>query len=152
MTQELASVIVIVIGLAVTALGIWILIRKKRKDAVCTEEVTAELLHYETQEFGTSSTSDRRRNESGDTTYYYPVFRYIANGEEKAVQSSSGRNSKRWKEGSQVPIRYNPEQPANLVIVGDKNYLFSFIIAELLGITSLVCGILGALGELDFNL
>ena len=149
MTSEIMAVIVIFIGLGVIALGIAVLVSKIRKNAVCTEEVTAVLIHYEEQSAGPSGD---RRGDSSSTYYYFPVFRYDANSEEKIVQSSSGRNSKRWKEGAHVTIRYNPVQPASLVIVGDKNHLISFIGLEILGITALVCGILAALGIIEFNL
>ena len=148
MTSEIVAVVVIIIGLAVTAFGIIVLVSKIRKNAVCTEEATAELLHYEKQYAGTSRDSS---GNSVSTYYYYPVFRYNAKGVEKTVQSSSGRNSKRWKEGTHVTIRYNPVQPASLVIVGDKNHLISFIGLEILGITALICGILALLGIIEFN-
>ena len=148
MTPEILIAIIIIIGLAIMALGIAVLANKIRKDAVCTVEVMAELLQYEKQSAGSSGKGRNRIT----SYYYFPVFRYIANGEEKIVQSSSGRNSKRWQEGTQMQIRYNPEQPASLVIVGDMNYLISFIGLEILGIAGLVCGILAALGIIDFNI
>ena len=147
MTPGMLIAILILVGLGMIAIGLWMLMRERKKNAVCSERVAAALLHYEQRE--ESST-----NEDGQyytTTIYYPVFKYTTNDGEQVVRHS-GSNKRRWKAGAQVNIFYNPVQPDMIRVPGDWGNYFGFAIAAILGLACLAAGIFAAAGVLEVNL
>ena len=73
MTSEIITVVVIIIGLAVTALGIITPVSKIRKNAICAEEAMVELLHYEKQYARTS-----RDSSVNSVSTYYQVWKTLS--------------------------------------------------------------------------
>jgi len=146
MTPGVIIAILILVGLGMIGIGLWMLLRERKKNAVCSEQVTAQLLHYDSRE--ESSMED---GQNVTTTIYYPVFQYMANGGEQIVRHS-GSNKRRWKTGAQVHIFYNPEEPGMIRVPGDWGNYFGFAVATILGLACLAMGIFAAAGVLEINL
>ena len=144
MTPGMLIAILVLVGLGFMGIGVWMLLKERKKRAVCSAQVTAELLRYEKEK--------RTSIDNGTTIYYFPVFRYMANGQEQTVRYSTGSNRRKWKPGAQVSIRYNPDEPGIIKIPGDIGSYFGFAIAEILGLVCLVSGVLAALGVVEINL
>jgi len=148
MTPGMLCAILIIAGLGMIALGLWMLQRQRKKKAACGEPVTAELLRYEQK-------ADSDFDEDGNhytTTIYYPVFKYMANGQEHTACAGFGTNKRRWKAGAQVGIFYNPEDPGMIRIPGEWGNAFGFAVATILGLALMATGILAAAGVLEINL
>ncbi|MDE5778010.1 MAG: DUF3592 domain-containing protein [Lachnospiraceae bacterium] len=63
-------------------------------------------------------------NRLGDTTsrhIYYPVYEYMANGEQITVKSKEGLfSSKVYQVGTQVELYYNPQNTEQIYVPSDK--------------------------------
>jgi len=121
--------------------------KQRKKKAVCSEPVTAELLRYDQ-----NTESEIEDGRIQHTTYYYPVFRYTVGGEKHIACSSFGTNKRRWKIGAQVGIFYNPEDPGMIRAPGEIGNYFGFAVSTILGLACMAFGILAAVGILEVNL
>lgn len=146
MTPGMLKAFLIVLGLGLIALGLWMLLRERKKKALCTEQTAAALLRYD----------ERTESEMEDgnvtyTTYYTPVFSYRVGGRAYTAASGFGVNRRRWKVGARVNIFYNPEDPEMIRAPGDFGNYFGFAMASILGLASLALGIAAAMGVLELN-
>ena len=95
------------------------IVRKKKR---CTEEVTGTVVKFSV---------------SGDdhTTYYHPTYEYSVSG---VTYKARGRISSRCfaREGSPVPVLYDPEEPKRSYIRGydDKGFLLREVLYALAGL------------------
>jgi cbb3-type cytochrome oxidase subunit 3 len=147
MTPGMLVAILILIGLTLIGIGLWMLQKQRKKNAACSAPVTAELLRYEQ-----NTESEIEEGRIRHTTYYYPVFKYMANGEEHTASSSFGNNKRRWKTGAQVAIHYNPENLDMIRAPGEIGNYFGFVVSTILGLACMAFGILAAAGVLEVNL
>jgi hypothetical protein len=125
----LAALAFIVGGIICIAISVRTFVVNHQKQTACTAPASAELLDYE-EEIKTSTNED---GFTETTTYYYPVFRYQAQGAERTLRYHIG-GKRKWEPGSSVAIRYNPQQSDTIVIDGDKSN-------QTLGIITLLAGL-----------
>lgn len=91
-------ILIILTGLIGLYLTIgWIVKRKK-----CSQSVTATV-------------SDIEYNRAGfirkDVRNYYPVYRFVMNGQEFNVRPDAPERTNRWKKGEEVVLKVNPGNP-----------------------------------------
>ena len=127
--MTLAALIFLIGGIICVAISVRTFVINRKRQSACTAPASAELFGYE-EEIKTSTNED---GFTETTTYYYPVFRYQAQGAERTVRYHIG-GKRKWEPGSSVAIRYNPQQPDTIVVDGDKS-------TQTLGIITLLAGL-----------
>ena len=61
---------------------------------------------------------DSKISMSSSDKILYPVVRYFVNGKGYQITSGSGTNRQKLKVGDTVAVRYNPDKPKQMLIVG----------------------------------
>lgn len=118
---------VMLIGLAFFVVGMIMFFKELQNKKYCTEPLIANVISYHAEE--TTSANDNTRSIA-----YYPIFRYNVGGKWYDVKSTVGRGKQKYAIGEAVDILYNPEDPANFIVKGDKLTFIISVIAIAIGI------------------
>lgn len=120
-------VALILVSSAMILVGILVMFFDRRKRGRCTEETEATIVGIRRE--------INMDQDSGNSSSYYPVFRFTAGGAtvEQTSNLSSSRRRK-FKEGDVWQVRYNPEKPDEFYVVGVGGGTSAGIILIILGI------------------
>lgn len=131
------KIIGILFGIACVVIGVVILITYINAQKTQTAETTATIIRVD---------SEMQTDEDGlDTRWYYPVVEYTVENEkyETRLPDSGSTNSTEYKEGKNVEIKYNPNDPNKISKKGSKGGLIGGVFFIVFGIISLGASILG---------
>lgn len=111
----------LIFGAVLLLIGILFIFGEIFDYASCSQSVTAQVVKLE---------KDHTSYWKG-TYQYHPIFRYVVNGQEYTLTDkySPTRNTKKFRPGSYVTLKYNPAKPENFR-TGAK--ISSFIIGIIL--------------------
>ena len=109
------NLVLILAGIVVIAVNLFLNSSLKNQAARDTEPATATVVDYF---IGTANSS---ADDIGDTVYY-PVVTYEVNGETIESQYTQYDYNENYDIGEQIDIKYNPDDPEEFVIVGDKAF------------------------------
>ena len=126
------KIISVLIGIVCIIIGIFILLSYFKAQNTQTAEATATIVRVD---------SEVQIDTDGfDTRYYYPVVEYTVNGQkyETRLPDSGTTNSTEYKEGENVTIIYNPDNPNELSKKGSIGGLLGGIFFIIVGIVVLV--------------
>lgn len=117
--------LIFIMGVVIFFVG-WLLRRHHNKvRKACTVQTTAEVVDI-VKTVRTDTDSNGHRSTS---TTYYPVFRYIADGQVVEMKSTTGTNWKRFKIGQTVTLFYDPSGHTRYYVKEDKaSGMFGFIV------------------------
>ena len=104
--------IFIFVGVCFTIISICIKMNSDRKENVCTEKTTAEVVDIIRK---VSHDVDE-----GDSVTFAPVFTYKTSKGEVTVESNVSSNPCDYYKGQKVELYINPEKPTEYYIPGDK--------------------------------
>lgn len=120
-----------VIGFALLGAATWMFLRTRAfiEQAMTTVGVVVELVE------------ETRSGRDGNETYFYPVVRFQpASGDEIQFRSNVGSNPAGYRQGEQVPVLYDPAQPAEARI---RSFFQLWLLPLVLGFIGAVFAIVG---------
>jgi len=121
---------VLLIGIFFFAIGVLLLVKEIKKKKNSTSAALAEVASY-----FTSVSSDE---DGGETYSYFPVMRYYIAGKCYEQKSDTGSGKKKYEIGQKVNILYNPDNPNEFMIEGDKNTFIAAVIGIILGLGAII--------------
>ena len=131
------KIITLIIGIACVVIGIAILVSYFNTQKTQTAETTATVVRIDSEM--------ELDDDNIETRYYTPVVKYSVNGKEYEKQLSNSRttNSTEYKEGQEITIKYNPDNPDELSKKGDKGGLICGIFFIVVGIIVVITSVVG---------
>jgi|GEM_PF-3510109 len=121
-----AHVKLLIVGIILTAIGIilflWRMVQRKNN----TGKTAAALVDY--------SEEISMQPDCSMVLMYYPVMRYRVSGEVYEAKSSVGMSRKKYMLGDNIGIYYNPKNPTEFIIAGDRAVMISAFIYAATGI------------------
>ena len=117
----------ILLYVCMLALGVAMIVMQALKSNRCTEETTATVVGFERKRTGTAR---HRRHKK------YPVVEFAA--EDVTVHETADVSSLRYKQGTELQVKYNREKPEEFVVKG-RSFLSNVLGGAFLAV-------LGALG------
>ena len=118
---------ILLFGIALIALGIYLIVHNNQLEKRCTVEVTGTVVDI---------TREETTDSDGFTEHtYYPIIEYTANGETVSVKGNDGSNPSKYSIDDKIDLLYNPENVKEYMIKGDKS-------SQIAGIISIVVGVL----------
>ena len=131
------KIITLIIGIACVVIGIAILVSYFNTQKTQTAETTATVVRIDSEM--------ELDDDNIETRYYTPVVKYSVNGKEYEKQLSNSRttNSTEYKEGQEITIKYNPDNPDELSKKGDKGGLIGGIFFIVVGIIVVITSVVG---------
>jgi hypothetical protein len=105
----------IALGLIFVIVGLADKAERKHLRNVCTQEVEGVLAYYDRQ---ITTSYDEETEVTSTTERAFPVFKYEVDG--KAYEYKSGVYGERFKVNTMFTIMYNPQNPKECWIPGDK--------------------------------
>ena len=126
----LKRLIGLVIGISCVVVGIVILASHFKAQKTQTAETTSTVVRVESQ---IETDSD-----GIDSVWYYPVVKYTVDGKdyETRIPSTGSTNSKEYKEGQEIVVKYNPNKPEEVSPKGSKGGLIGGIAFILMGVVA----------------
>ena len=127
----------ILAGIACLVIGVIILISYINAQRTQTGVTTATIIRVD---------SEMQTDSDGfDTRWYYPVVEYTVNEQKYEARLSEGgtTNSLEYKEGQEVEIQYNPNNPEELSKKGSIGGLIGGIVFIAFGVIALGAALLG---------
>ena len=127
----------IFIGLIFVGFGLLFYYRNNTLIKNCTTEIMATVVNMR---------EESETDNDGRTSYiYYPIIEYNVENEIIKTSMSSGSNSPAYSVGDRITILYNPNNPKEFIVKGDKSSeLFVYIFLGI-GAFITVAGIINAL-------
>lgn len=130
-------IIGIIAGIAAMVIGVFVLLSHFNAQKTQVAEATATVIRID---------SEVQTDTDGlDNRMYYPVVEYTIDGKtyESRLDNTGTSNSAEFKEGQEIAIQYNPDNPEELSKKGDKGGLVGGIIFIALGLVAIGASILG---------
>ena len=132
----LKRLIGIIIGIACIVIGIIIMVSHFNAQKVQTAETTAKIIRIDSE---VETDSD-----GFDTRYYYPVIEYTVDNQkyETRLPDSGTTNSTEYRQGEDIEIQYNPNNPKELSKKGSTGGLiggiFFIVVGLIISVTSFI--------------
>ena len=105
------KILFLVVCIAVFFVGLFNIINDNKKKKLCSMNVEATVIEL-------------KKEYNSDRLYiYYPVYRYIVNGNEYIIRSKVGASSWPFKQGDTVSIMCNPDDPKMMYLKKDISRL-----------------------------
>ena len=130
---EFIGIIFFVVGVVFVAFTVFMAVDTSRLKRVCTEDTTARVVDIYTKE---SYDDDGYVKQT-----YYPVFEYTAAGEVLEETYRVGTNPCAYYVGQVVPLKYNPDNLYEFVVVGEKTSTLIMVIFGGIGTLFTIIGI-----------
>lgn len=121
------------LGLSFFGIGVFLIIYEKRREKRCSEEIIGRIVDYQSRE-------KTVRTDSGSRTsvLHYPVVEYILESRPVRACSLDGSTAKRYELDEEVLVRYNPEDPEEMILPTRKTMLVISWMFVISGVLSLV--------------
>ena len=131
------KIISIIVGAICVIIGIFIMVSHFNAQKTQTAETTAKIIRIDSE---VETDSD-----GFDTRWYYPVIEYTVEGKkyETRLSNSGSTNSTEYKEGQEVLVQYNPNNPVENSKKEDKGGLIGGIFFIAFGIIAIGASIVG---------
>lgn len=128
------AIYTLIVGLFLTAIGTWQLVRARALKNRCTASVQGHIASV-------GRYKEINRNSNGrqtQSTRYKPHYEYQVSGQIISVTGTRGKGKGAYKEGETVEIRYNPDKPNEFVCAKDGNPYSGGILSIVLGLMTIV--------------
>lgn len=114
------QLIIIPIGVLLILVGVGFHKKHKHLQSICTSRVAGEVIGNDRRENTETETDAEGHRSTRTSVTYYPVFRYTLRGRTFEPVSSTGTGRPRFTEGQAVTVCYDPDNPEQFYIEGDK--------------------------------
>jgi hypothetical protein len=131
------NILLLIAGIVLLGGGIFLLIKniKLNKNGV---KIEAEIIDVKKKQQTTTDTDGY----STSSEMYYPIFRYIYEGQEYTKESSLGvSNSKKYSKGDKLNIVFMSDKPEKPKVVGVFNLWFIPGLLMFLGVVFIIVSI-----------
>ena len=109
----ITDILAFVAGGVLCVIGIILLAKSIKLNNVCKIPTVATILGYRAKK---NSHYDEEMGREVESVVYLPIYEYYVNGERVEHTSENGNGKRKWSDGEQITIRYNPSNPKEIAV------------------------------------